>query len=86
MESVEERLARLETQLNELNKKIDNITEMLERKAELNGKQNISIATLETRLAAVEEKLRAQSKWLFSTLGAVVSSILYSVVRYFTGG
>lgn len=76
MPSIEERLTKVETLLKVQGEKIDEILEILNDKKAHNGTQDIHIATIDTRLTAIEKRQEAQSKWLWSTLGTAIAGFI----------
>lgn len=83
MPGVEERLTKVETLLEVQSKKIDTILDILNQKSLKNGAQDVTIAKIDTRLTAIEEKQKAQSKWLWSTLGTAIAGFIQAAISLF---
>jgi len=89
MPSVEERVASLEAsqkyitnELISINKKLDNIGAKIEQRNTENGTQNVSIATINTRLEEVERK----QKTFMTVICGIITSIIAGFVKIFFFG
>ena len=96
--TVEERLTRLETiienqtkQINKLNNSVESLVEKFEQRIEINGRQDVNIATMKTKHEELEKKVEDQGEELESLAREVRGDIklltrkVYMLVGILTG-